>query len=173
MAFEISPQICYIQDGSNSYMFDGVTKMAHNLSLKCEEEPDDKKKAEYLNNAKNEPNKVVLDATMSDVYTTESSLTNKDNPRSKSAFGVLVELKESRRTVQVITPLRTYNNMLLVGITVEQDDTIHYGWAGQLTFQEAYESTKSGGGTSRTNTAGSESPGLTPSIWYNIFGKIL
>ena len=136
--FPIPPQACYIydKDKKKTYMFDGVTKVAHSMTLKVEEEPKNEKKADFVNNAKNEPNKVTFDVVMSDVYTSRDDLTNTMQVRSMSALKVLNDLKRSRRKVDVITNLMTYKDMLLQSLAITQDDTIHFGWAGQITFQE-------------------------------------
>lgn len=177
--FPAPPQTIYVFDTdlNKTYVFDGVVKMSHDLTLKMEEEPDEKKAANFTNNARNEPNKVTIEVIMSDVYTTRNDLTNRNEVRSKSAMEVLAELKQSRRKVQVVTTLLTYNNMLLAGISVTQDDsTTHHGWQGQLTFAECYESAKtaaSGGSTAATSTTKDSgiTNGRTPSVWVSWVGE--
>ena len=156
-------------------MFDGVIKVNHTMTLKIEEEPDEKKASQYVNNAKNESNKVTFDIIMSDVYTDRNDLTKRAENRSESALTVLNALKRDRVLLDVITNLMTYKNMLLAGITLTQDDgTTHYGFYGQLVFQEKPEG--GGGGTASSNTQStkrvqsSTSSGRTPSIWAQWLG---
>lgn len=167
--FPISPQACYIydKDKKKTYMFDGVTKVAHSMTLKMEEEPKNEQKKDYVNNAKNEPNKVTFDVVMSDVYTSRDDLTNTMQVRSMSALNVLNDLKRSRRKVDVITNLMTYKDMLLQSLAITQDDTIHFGWAGQITFQEFVKAT---GNTSHATGTGGQGSGKSPSLWVQWFG---
>ncbi len=162
----IPPQSCCIYDQENGkiYLFDGVTKIQHNLSMKIEEEPE-KHKEQYVNNARNEPDKLTLDVVMSDVYdsagdgaitkprgfttaeqkafdSTKSSLIERDKSepfsRSENAFYVLHDLKEARRKLSVITPQFVHTDMIIASITVNQDEEHPYGWEGQIAFQHAF-----------------------------------
>ena len=152
----------YDQETGKIYLFDGVTKIQHNMSMKIEEEPE-KNKEQYVNNARNEPDKVTLDVVMSDVYDgagdivnarsftslestafekTKSSLIKRDSTepytRSENAFYVLHDLKEARRKLSVITPHFVHTDMILASITVNQDEEHTDGWEGQLVFQHAF-----------------------------------
>jgi len=162
--FKVPPQsVCiYDQTSKKVYSFDGVMKIQHNLTLDIQEEPDNKKK-EYVNNAKNQPDKLTLDIVMSDVYTgggttvkKATKLTSAQNTavnktkksiqressgktRSETAFYVLHWLKEQRRKLSVITPQYVYTDMILASVTVNQDDSNTFGWDGQLVFQKAFK----------------------------------
>lgn len=159
--FHIPPQkvAIYNQDTGAIYMFDGVEKIQHSFTLKIEEEPSNKKK-EYVNNALNEPDKVVLDVIMSDVYSDSGSLTvasgweeamqqtaynaakksidaNENGvwSRSENAVRVLRALKEARTLVSVITPQYVHWDMLIETITVNQGSETPFGWTGQIAFK--------------------------------------
>lgn len=158
------PQSVCIYDQTDGavYLFDGVLKIQHSLSLDIQEEPDNKKK-EYVNNAKNQPDKLTLDVIMSDVYTgggaivskagglsaaqntafskTKSSLYRQSSGRTRSenAFYTMHWLKEQRRKLSVITPQYVYVDMILESVTVNQDDQVQNGWEGQLSFQHAFK----------------------------------
>lgn len=157
----VPPQSVAIYDPSDGkvYMFDGVVKIQHALSMKIEEEPE-KHKEEYTNNARNEPDKLTLDVVMSDVYdgegaivsargftdaersalsATKSSLMSIDAPRSENAFYVLHDLKEARKKLCVITPQFVHTDMILASVTVNQDEEHPYGWEGQIVFQHTYK----------------------------------
>jgi len=131
----------YVHDKSKkkTYRFDGVEKASHSLTLKMSEDiSDEKDKDSYINNAKNEMNKIAFDVRMSDVYTDKTDLTKQKKNRSESAMYVLEDLKRTRRKVDVYTNLMIYKDMLLADMSITQDDTSHFGWYGTLTFQEAY-----------------------------------
>lgn len=161
--FAVPPQsVCiYDQSDGSIYLFDGVTKIQHSSSLDLQEEPDSKKKSEYVNNAKNQPDKVSLDVMMSDVYTgggaivnkaggmssdqnkaykkTSGSLIQSGRTRSESAYYTLHWLKEQRRKLTVVTPQYVHIDMILSSMTVNQDDSCPYGWQGQIEFQHAFK----------------------------------
>jgi len=171
LKFRIPPQsVCiYDQDDKKTYSFDGVLKIQHDLSLKIEEDPS-KKKELYVNNARNEPDKVSLDVMMSDVYSGGGTLmeyiglekqktkslsvfkgTTKET-RSAKAASALQALKESRHMLTVMTQHLVYKDMLLQGVTITQDDATPFGWQGQLTFQEKYEVQQKNDKTSSVRT---------------------
>ena len=163
--FKIPPQstCVYDQVDGSVYTFDGVTKIQHSLTLDLQEEPDNSKK-EYVNNAKNQPDKVVLDVVMSDVYTGGGKLVNRagklstaqskarnsakkyiqssGKTRSEIAYQTLHYLKEQRHKMSVITPQFVYVDMLFASVTVNQDDSCPYGWEGNITFQKAFKPKK-------------------------------
>lgn len=175
MAFEIPPQPGYIYDAERrrTLVFDGISKIQHNLSLKIEDDPSSiKKGTTYVNNAQNEPDEVSFDIVMSNVYTTVNDLVGTADDRGRAAYAQLLALKKERRKVQVVTYLCTYHNMLLKSIAITQDDTCPNGWIGTLTFREAVE--LKGGGGSATASSGlvstGASEGRTPSIWVYWLG---
>lgn len=166
--FSVPPQsVCiYDQDDGSVYLFDGVAKVQHNLTLDLQEDPDSKKAKQYINNAKNQPDKLTLDVVMSDVYSGGGAIITKAedagsdqnkagtatssylmNPyvaksswtRSEAAFHTLHYLKESRKKLSVITPQYVHVDMLLASVTVNHDDETPFGWQGQIVFQHAFE----------------------------------
>ena len=154
--FPAPPQSVAIYDPATkkSYWFDGVIKLQHTGTLKLEEDLSEKKayeKTKYVNNAKVEPDKVTLNVIMSDVYTDENDLTvtvktgkngkktSTGETRSTAAVKVLHALKDDRTKLMVITPQYIYSDMLLSGMSINQDEENPYGWEGQLTFQKVYE----------------------------------
>ena len=185
-AFSVPPQSVAIYNQSNGklYMFDGVLKIQHTFSVKIEEEPE-KHKDEFVNNARNEPDKLSLDVMMSDVYSDESNMTissgwddaaqetaynsangklinlrNEDGSwtRSGNAVYVLNRLKRDRVRLSVITPQYVHVNMIIANITINQDDATPFGWQGQIDFQHAYDPVPE----KETNTSKSSS-GTPPS----------
>lgn len=191
--FAVPPQSVCIYDEKNNaiYTFDGVLKIQHNLSMDLQEEPEAKKKEKYVNNAKNEPDKLSLDVVMSDVYSVggtdfdmegfissaqENVLANAgkavmvEETRSSVMFAALHWLKEQRNKLSVITPQYVYTEMILDSVTVNQDDTCPYGWNGQITFQHAFEPKKE---KAEATTGGKETDGVpTPSFISQIISGI-
>lgn len=168
MVFSVPPQsVCiYDQTDESVYLFDGVTKIQHSLTMDIQEEPDDKKKSKYLNNARNNPDKLTIDVVMSDVYTGEGAIVTKASDlssqqtkagdaaskvlgspvsaksswtRSEAAANTLHWLKEQRRYVSVITPQYVHVDMIISSVTINQDDNFPCGWEGQIVFQHAFE----------------------------------
>lgn len=171
----VPPQSVCIYDNSTgkTYLFDGVLKIQHQLTMKIEEEPS-KKKDEYVNNARNEPDKVTIEVVMSDVYSGGGAFSNSaglsneqsaarnatknsvsiEDSRSANAFAVLHALKEARQKLAVITPQFVYVNMIIASVTTNQDDSCPYGWMGQIVFQRAYEQKKKQENNSGAKTGG-------------------
>lgn len=160
--FIVPPQsVCiYHQTTGKLYMFDGVTKIQHHFATQISEEAksDTKDTDKWVNNAKNDPDKVTLDVVMSDVYTDDGNMTLStgwdlpaqqdaynasknaiisDFTRSGNAVKVLHRLKEAREKVTVITPQYVHVDMLIAGITVSQDSNCPCGWIGSIDFQHA------------------------------------
>ena len=142
------------------YTFDGVVKINHALSMDLQEEPEGEKKAKYVNNAKNEPDKLTIDVMMSDVYTggtlldmggymsaqqssaldaARNAVTTQGFTRSAVFFHALHWLKEQRRKLAVITPQYVHVDMIIASVTVSQDENSPFGWEGQIGFQHAFE----------------------------------
>ena len=81
--------------------------------------------SDILTGAKNEPAKLTLSVAESDTDADPSAL-----------FTALIALKESRALLQLITPLRTWSNLLLTDLIITRDDKTPFGWTGTLTLQE-------------------------------------
>ena len=112
------------------YSFDGVTSISHSLSLKISTDSDSSSTADTVNNARNEPDVVSLSVVASDAHVPVIGWT-------QQTFRSLAQIKELRLLCRVVTPLRTYDNMLLSALSVLQDDTCPDGWTGTLTFTQA------------------------------------
>lgn len=163
--YPVPPQSVCLYDETNNavYLFDGVTKIQHSISVKLEEEPE-KKKDEYVNNARNEPDKVSLDVMMSDVHSSggantangyklndsqskafkaaKSGLIDMRDSRSTLAYQTFHWLKEQRRKLTLITPQYIYVDMIITGLTTSQDETCPFGWMGQMTLQTGYQTSE-------------------------------
>ena len=109
------------------YSFDGVTSISHSLSLKVNTDSDSSGAADVINNARNEPDVVTLSVVASDNHVPVSGW-------ARQTMRSLAGIKEGRYLCTVVTSMRTYENMLLTGIMVLQDETCPDGWTGTLTF---------------------------------------
>ena len=112
------------------YSFDGVTSISHAMSLKISTDSDSWDGSDYVNNARNEPDVVTLSVVASDASTPVLGW-------SRQMLTSLAQIKEYRMLCRVVTSLRTYDNMLLSALSVQQDDTCPDGWTGTLTFTRA------------------------------------
>lgn len=181
MGYEVDPQPVYIWEplANEFWVFDGVIKVEHNVSLKIEDDPDaikrDKNATGYYNNARNEGNEISIEAIMSPVYTTQNALAGYDGgDRSTNAYTKMLNIKVNRTPVGVITTLKAYMNMLIKSIQVLQDDTNPYGMTVQIVFHEIIMQT---GSASTNSTQASSvkdngtSGGRTPSVWVSWVGS--
>ena len=116
-----------VKDVGYRYSFDGVTSISHALSLKVAKDSDSSEDEDYINHAKNEPDVLTLSVVASDANTAVIGW-------SRQTLNSLCQIKEYRFLCRVVTSLRTYDNMLLTGISVQQDETCPDGWTGTLTF---------------------------------------
>ena len=108
------------------YSFDGVTSISHSLSLKVNTDSDSSGAADVINNARNEPDVVTLSVVASDNHVPVSGW-------ARQTMRSLAGIKEGRYLCTVVTSMRTYEDMLLTGIMVLQDETCPEGWTGTLT----------------------------------------
>lgn len=160
--FPAPPQsICVInQSVKEFYTFDGVIEVKHSFSSRFDECPSDYRD-EYVNGARNEPDKISLDVMMSDVYTNQTDLTKgvpvdsrhssarknakkhvtegDSTSRSSNALEKLYMLKTKRLKLTIITPQHVYLDMVLGAVTVKQDEKTPFGWEAQLDFQHYLE----------------------------------
>lgn len=195
--FHVPPQsvAVYNQENGTLYLFDGVAKIQHTFSVKIEEEPE-KHKDEFVNNARNQPDKLVLDVLMSDVYSDDDSLTIASgwdesiqetaynsakerlintSSRSGNAVAVLRKLKEARTKLSVITPQYVHVDMILATITINQDDTCPFGWQGQIEFQHTFKAEEKKKNNNSRKTTGKTPPPSSPNgvnIWGSSSKKI-
>lgn len=192
LAFLPSPpqSVCLInQSNWHVYLFDGVNKVQHDATVDINEEPS-KKKEEYTNGARNEPDQVTLDVLMSDVYADKGDLYHDAGSfsssqrtafewtrqmllppymnsstwsRSQNAMYTLKKLKYDRQMLSIITPHYVYTDMIIESITATWDNTCTFGLIAQIKFKGVYESiTSSKNTTSSVPTSSEQRP--TPSI---------
>ena len=119
-----------LQNLGYRYSFDGVTSISHALSLKVATDSDSDEDGDYVNHAKNEPDVLTLSVVASDANTAVIGW-------SRQTMTSLCQIKEMRLLCRVVTSLRTYENMLLTALSVQQDENCPEGWTGTLTFTYA------------------------------------
>ena len=154
------------------YSFDGVTSISHSLSLKIATDSDASSWSDSINNARNEPDVVTLSVVASDTHVPVSGW-------ARQTLDSLCQIKENRLLCQVVTSLRSYDNMLLSAISVLQDENNPDGWSGTLTFTRAQpaaaaeaasasdsvqSSTSRSSGSSSTRNVGSQSGSVLQTI---------
>ena len=124
----VSTAYIILQEQGYQYHFDGVTAVSAALSLKVTADGDSSSPdSDFSVTARNEPDTVTLSVIASDTGSSVSGW-------AKQTLRTLAQIKEKLLLCKVVTPFRTYPNMLLTSISVRQDDTVQDGWAGDLTF---------------------------------------
>ena len=118
-----------VKDYNQTYHFTGVMSVTHSLSLKVFEKADATELGSFVNGAKNQPDKVTLSVLETDAAHSASGWATR-------MLDVLESVKRNRLLCRVVTPHHTYDDMLLTGISVTQDEEHPDGWAGDLTFTE-------------------------------------
>ncbi len=117
-----------VRDTGTAYHFTGVTEITHSLSLKIFEKADTTELESFVNGAKNQPDRVTLSVVETDAM----------HPAGWAArmLEILYAVKRQRLLCRVVTPQRTYEDMLLSAVFAVQDETVPDGWSGELTFTE-------------------------------------
>ena len=130
MAAQSSTWLRLIATGSEIH-FSAVTQLRHSLSLKVATETDSSEATDYLNGARIQPAKLTLSLMETDA----------GHPKGWAARIAqnLEACRASRALLQVFTPIRTYNNMLLSDLAILQEEGSPDSWTGTATFTEADE----------------------------------
>ena len=127
MSQQSSIYIRLVQTGSEIH-FSGVTQVRHSLSLKVATDTDDIDTSDYVNGARKQPAKVTL------------SLVETDIGHSKGYAARIAQNLEaaraSRTVIQVITPVKIYNNMILSDLVILEEEGKPDAWSGTATFTE-------------------------------------
>ena len=109
-----------------TYSFSGVLSVKHEFSLKINTDVESFSGSEYVNGARNQPDKVILTVLESDVGHLSGW--------SDRMLQAMEAVKRNRVLCDVITSARTYTDMLLSEFTAVVDETSQSGWQGTLTF---------------------------------------
>ena len=106
-----------------------MTQIQHSFTAKVATSADSSSGADYVNGARNEPNKVVLSVIESDTAAAKLNATR--------MVEALEGIKRNRTLCTVVTPVMTYRNMILSGLAITEDESSQSGWTGTLTFTES------------------------------------
>ena len=122
----ISPVVIYVPSYGYTYTFSGVLSLRHEFSLKINTDNESASGTDYLNGARNQPDRLVLSVMESDI----------GHPAgwADRMLQALESVKRARVLCQVTTPAFAYTDMLLTEFTATADETSQSGWQGNLTF---------------------------------------
>lgn len=118
----------YLPDHGYTYRFSGVLSVKHELSLKIQQDGESLYHTDYVNGARNAPNRLILQVLESDV----------GHPAGWSTrmLQAMESVKRNRCVCVVTTPAFVYAGMLLSEIAATVDETSPSGWQGTLTFTQ-------------------------------------
>jgi len=111
-----------------TYTFSGVLSVAHHFSLKVDSSSESGTGLDYVNAARNAPDRVTLKVIESDVGHAAGW--------SARILQAMESLKRNRVLCEVSTPNRTYASMLLTEISVSEDKASQSGWTGSFSFTQ-------------------------------------
>ena len=109
-----------------TYTFSGVISIQHAFSLKIQTESESATGTDYVNGARNQPDKVILTVLESDVGHLSGW--------ADRMLQAMESLKRTRTLCNVVTSAKTYSAMLLSEFTATVDESSQSGWQGVLTF---------------------------------------
>jgi hypothetical protein len=108
------------------YTFSGVISIQHEFSLKIQTESESASGSDYVNGARNKPDKIILSIIETDVDHVIGW--------SDQMLQAMEAIKRTRTLCNVITPAKMYSAMLLSEFVATVDETSQSGWKGTLTF---------------------------------------
>ena len=109
-----------------TYTFSGVLSVQHAFSLKIRTEAESASGTDYVNGARNQPDKVILSVIESDVGHAAGW--------ADRMLQAMESIKRPRTLCEVVTSATTYSAMLLSEFTATVDESSQSGWRGELTF---------------------------------------
>ncbi len=110
------------------YTFTGVLSVKHEYSLKLQTDSSSAAGEDYINGARNQPDKVILTVVESDVGHIAGW--------ADRMLQALEAIKRNRVLCTVTTSALIYTGMLLSGLSVTVDEKSQSGWQGTLTFTQ-------------------------------------
>ena len=127
-----------------TYTFTGVLSIKHEYSLKLQTDSDSAAGEDYINGARNQPDKVILSVVETDIGHMEGW--------ADRMLQAMESVKRTRTLCSVVTSARTYTNMLLSDLTVTVDENSPSGWKGTLTFTQYVRSSSSAKTSNKSST---------------------
>ena len=110
------------------YTFSGVISVQHEFSLKIQTEAESASGSDYVNGARNKPDKIILSVVETDVGHIAGW--------SDRMLQAMEAIKRTRTLCNVVTPAKTYSAMLLSEFVTTVDESSQSGWKGTLTFMQ-------------------------------------
>ena len=111
-----------------TYTFTGVISVKHEYSLKLQTDSNSASGMDYINGARNQPDKVILSVLETDIGHMDGW--------ANRMLQDMESIKRNRILCTVVTPALTYTGMLLSGLSVTEDEKNQFGWQGTLTFTQ-------------------------------------
>ena len=111
-----------------TYTFTGVLSVKHEYSLKLQTDSSSASGDDYINGARNQPDKVILTVVETDVGHMAGW--------ADRMLQAMESIKRNRYLCTVVTSALTYTGMLLSGLSVTEDEKRDTGWQGMLTFTQ-------------------------------------
>ena len=102
----------YLPDYGYTYRFSGVLSVKHEMSLNIQKDGESLYHTDYVNGARNEPNKVILEVLESDIGHAAGWATR--------MMQAMESIKRNRCVCVVTTPAFVYAGMLLSDLTFTQ-----------------------------------------------------
>ena len=149
-----------------TYTFTGVLSIKHEYSLKLQTDSNSAGGSDYINGARNQPDKVILSVMETD--------TGHAAGRANRMLQALESIKRNRILCTVVTSALTYTGMLLSGLSVTEDEKNQYGWQGTLTFTQ-YRTTAAVKKTNDNSSAATHtgSSGQVRSVTGDVLAQML
>ena len=116
----------YLPDYGYTYRFSGVLSVKHEMSLNIQKDGESLYHTDYVNGARNAPNKVILEVLESDIGHAAGWATR--------MMQAMESIKRNRVLCTVVTSAFALSGMLLSEFTATEDETSQSGWQGTLTF---------------------------------------
>ena len=122
----------YLPSYGYTYHFTGVISVKHEYSLKLQTDSESVSGSDYINGARNQPDKVVLSVVESDVGHIAGW--------AARMMQAMESVKRTRTLCTVVTSAFALSGMLLSEFTATEDESSQSGWQGTLTFTRSVTS---------------------------------
>ena len=110
----------YLPSYGYTYSFTGVLSVKHEYSLKLRTDSSSASGDDYINGARNQPDKVILSVVETDI----------GHPAGWASrmLQAMESIKRNRILCTLVTSALTYSGMLLSGLSVTEDEKNQFGW---------------------------------------------
>lgn len=130
-------ELVLVKTNIAGYFFDGFLEVNHNVNTVVTSHQV-QKGANISDHAYIEPVEVSMTIKMSDAMSgmVESQFQGISYTRSTAAYKILREIQKQRLAFQIHTRIETYQNMMITGLSVNDDYNNQYGLKCTVTMQE-------------------------------------